>query len=154
MEKIAKSENNDVKKSIIRTTIKNENLLARKMEMDKIRKKGNKKLNNALKHKSDRGTKVEGILATKIQQSIDRAKFVQHARKSGWDQINKSINIRPSTLEKEEPAKTQAQIEQEQEDEYVKQFYTNDSEAKEEEKKKVDQPKNGNVFALLDEAEA
>lgn len=154
MEKIAKSENNDVKKSIIRTTIKNENLLARKMEMDKIRKKGNKKLNNALKHKSDRGTKVEGILATKIQQSIDRAKFVQHARKSGWDQINKSINIRPSTLENEEPAKTQAQIEQEQEDEYVRQFYTNDSEPKEEEKKKVDQPKNGNVFALLDEAEA
>lgn len=155
MERIAKSDNNDVKKSIIRTTIKNENLLARKMEMEKVKKKGHKKKNNAIKHKTDRGTKVEGILATKILQSIERAKFVQNARKAGWDQINKSINIKSTHNDKEDAVKTQAQIEQEEEDEYVKQFYTtvNDSESARKPKDSV-KPSNNNVFALLNEAEA
>lgn len=152
MEKIAKTENSDVKKSIIRTTIKNENLLARKMELDKVRKRGNKKKTSTLKHKNDRGVNVEGILATKIQQSIDRAKYVQSARKAGWDQINKSITIKSVGGESQEPTKTQAQIDRDEEDEYVKQFYANTSEPQVE--KPAPTPSSGNVFALLEEAEA
>lgn len=156
LERIAKSENNDVKKSIIRTTIKNENLLARKMELDKVRKRGNKKNNNAIKHKNDRGIKVEGVLATKIQQSIERARFVQNARKSGWEQINKSIDISAKVEQFDKPEKTQAQIEKEEEDEYVKQFYTDAGNKEVEEKKKEEKvnASKGNVFALLEETEA
>lgn len=160
LERIAKTESIDVKKSIIRTTIKNENLLARKMELDKVKKRGNKKNNSAIKYKNDRGIKVEGILATKIQQSIDRARFVQNARKSGWEQINKTINIETTSGNFEEPVKTQAQIEKEEEDEYVKQLYTDtgkDGEMEKEEVKKEEVKANGlkgNVFALLDETEA
>lgn len=160
LERIANTENNDIKKSIIRTTIKNENLLARKMELNRVRKKGNKKNSSADKHKSDRGIKVEGILATKIQQSIDRARFVQNARKSGWEQINKSVNLQPRKENAEELAKTQAQIEKEEEDEYVKQFYIDagkEEDAGKKEVKKEEAKANalkGNVFALLDETEA
>lgn len=130
------------------------------MELDKVKKRGNKKNNSAIKHKNDRGIKVEGILATKIQQSIDRARFVQNARKSGWEQINKTINIETTSGNFEEPVKTQAQIEKDEEDEYVKQFYTDagkDGEMEKEEVKKEEVKANGskgNVFALLDEAEA
>lgn len=165
LERLPKAESSDLKKSIIRTTIKNENLLARKMEMDKIRKKGAKKKNSAIKFKSERGLKVEGILATKIQQSIDRAKFVQNARKSGWDQINRSINITSAeVVENTEPKKSRGQIDRDEEDEYVRQFYMkgNEEEVKNEEntekaepkKETKVQPRSGNVFALLDETEA
>lgn len=126
------------------------------MELDKVRKRGNKKNNNAIKHKNDRGIKVEGVLATKIQQSIDRARFVQNARKSGWEQINKSIVISTKIEEFEKPEKTQAQIEKEEEDEYVKQFYTDagNKEAVEKKKEEKVNASTGNVFALLEETEA
>lgn len=78
---IPKGEDNEVRKSIIRTTIKNENLLARKME-SKVKKKQPKK-------KLLRASNLDGVLASKIQQSIERAKYVQGARKAGWEQINK-----------------------------------------------------------------
>lgn len=125
LEKVPRAENDDVKKSIIRTTIKNENLLVKKMEKDKIRKKSNKKLNNSLRNKADRSTKVEGVLATKIQQSIDRAKFIQTTRKAGWDQINRTLNIKPVSESTETKAveKTEEEMEQDAEDAYVKDFY-------------------------------
>lgn len=125
-----------------------------------MRKRGNKKNNSAVKHKSDRGLKVEGILATKIQQSIDRARFVQNARKSGWEQINKSVNLVLKKEEVEDLAKSQAQIEKEEEDEYVKQFYMDAGKEDDVEKKEAKREEvkagamKGNVFALLDEAEA
>lgn len=101
------------------------------MEKDKIRKKSNKKLNNQLRHKADRSTKVEGVLATKIQQSIERAKFVQTTRKAGWDQINRTLTISASASDKEKKlAVEQAEedMDREAEDQYVKDFY-GDSEA-------------------------
>ncbi|WPK26055.1 hypothetical protein PUMCH_003400 [Australozyma saopauloensis] len=101
------------------------------MEKDKIRKKSNKKLNNQLRHKADRSTKVEGVLATKIQQSIERAKFVQTTRKAGWDQINRTLTISSSASDKEKKlAVEQAEedMDREAEDQYVKDFY-GDSEA-------------------------
>lgn len=134
LEKVPRAESDELKRSIIRTTIKNENLLAKKMEKDKVRKKGNKKLNNSLKHKADRSTKVEGVLATKIQQSIERAKFVQTTRRAGWDQINKTIKIggvseidldedKGSVREqKRAEAQAKAQAEKEAEEEYIRYF--------------------------------
>lgn len=171
LQKVPRAENDELKKSIIRTTIKNENLLAKKMEKDKIRKKSNKKLNNSLKHKADRSTKVEGVLATKIQQSIERAKYVQTTRKAGWDQINKTLNIKP--LNGDAPVKSKEQIEEEMEqdaeDEYVKKFYAEltakptesaeGAEGAEEGDKEDDnevkekQVKAGNMFALLGETD-
>lgn len=172
LQKVPRSENNELKKSIIRTTIKNENLLAKKMEKDKIRKKSNKKLNNSLRNKADRSTKVEGVLATKIQQSIERAKYIQTTRKAGWDQINKTLNIK--TLEGDEAPKqkdvTQDEMEQDLEDEYVKKFYaeltskppaegvdvaeeTGEGAAQDKEATKDKQVKAGNMFALLEETD-
>lgn len=172
LQKVPRAENDELKKSIIRTTIKNENLLAQKMEKDKIRKKSNKKLNNSLRNKADRSTKVEGVLATKIQQSIERAKYIQTTRKAGWDQINKTLNIK--TLDGDETLKpkaaTQDEMEQDAEDEYVRKFYaeltskpsTESTEGAEEtkvegaqdnEEIKDKQVKAGNMFALLEETD-
>lgn len=121
MESLPKEENNEVRKHIIRTTIKNENLLARKMELDKIKKKAPKKLNNSLKHRLERGLKVNGVLASKIQQSIDKARYVQGARKAGWDQINKTIVVENALVEK--TAEPVVDAEKQAEDDYVKEFY-------------------------------
>ncbi|KAK8438609.1 hypothetical protein CJI97_004271 [Candidozyma auris] len=154
---VPKGEDNDVRKSIIRTTIKNENLLAKKMENDAIRKKANKRKTSALKNKLDRNQKVEGVLATKIQQSIERAKYVQSARKSGWDQINKSIQIKKvEDLKKqqEEEPKSDEQMELEEEDAYVRDFYAGiKPEGKKEESESL-KASDQNAFALLEETEA
>lgn len=93
LERLPRQENSDVRKSIIRTTIKNENLLAKKMERSMI-KKQNKKVTSTLKSKTERSSKLEGVLSAKIQQSIDRARYVQGLRKAGWDEINKGLRIR------------------------------------------------------------
>ncbi|EGW35645.1 uncharacterized protein SPAPADRAFT_48619 [Spathaspora passalidarum NRRL Y-27907] len=148
----------DLKKTIIRTTIKNENLLAKKMENSRVRKHQNKKKTSSLKHKVERNEKLSGVLSGKIENSIKRAKYVQSTRKAGWDQINKSIVVNDSAVlnilddddDDVTPEKTQEQIEREEEDEYVRQFYEGDSE-------KTEEPKiasSANRFALLDEAEA
>lgn len=85
MAKVEKN-NNDIKKSIIRTTILNENLLNKKIE-----KKKPKKLNNSIKHKMEKNTKLQGVLDAKINQSIERHKFVSNKRKMDWDKINKEL---------------------------------------------------------------
>lgn len=143
-------ESDDVKKSIIRTTIKNENLLARKMEIEKIKKRGNKKKTSTLKHRIDRTDKVAGVLSTKIQQSVERARFVQNARKAGWDQINRTIVIKNDLVEKAANAAAGKDAEEEEEDEFVKQFF----ETKDDTKTQPSKLLTGNVFAMLEEAEA
>lgn len=145
--KLPKAEN-DVKSSIIRTTIKNENLLAKKMENLKIRKDRNKKKTNTLKHKVDRSSKVEGVLAGKITQSIERHKYVQTTRKSGWDKINGSISVTNALIEASVP-KTAAEIEKEEEDAYVASFFDGDNI-----KGKTKAMAPNNSFALLEEEEA
>lgn len=137
----------DVKSSIIRTTIKNENLLAKKMENLKIRKDRNKKKTSTLKHKVERSAKVEGVLATKISQSIERHKYVHTTRKAGWEKINGSIDVSNSLIETP-VTKTAVQIEREEEDAYVASFF--DSEEKQAAKVKMP----ANAFALLEEEEA
>lgn len=142
--------NDDVKSSIIRTTIKNENLLNKKMEKKQL-SKINKKKNNALKFKKDRSEKVAGILGEKIEQSISRAKYVQNSRKSGWDQINKSIKIRQSTYTSTEEGPSTDDIEKAEEDAYVAEFFGEDNKVSSN-KAKIQQ--NANAFSLLEEKEA
>lgn len=146
-----KEENDDVRKSIIRTTLKNENLLNKKMESLRI-KKVNRKKNNALKNKLERSVKLDGVLATKIEQSVSRAKYVQDLRKSGWDEINKGIAIKNDLVEVA-PVKTAEQIEKEDEDAYVDQFFEKENDKKAAAAYKA---KNAlsNSFALLEEEEA
>ncbi|KAK6463609.1 Alb1-domain-containing protein [Scheffersomyces coipomensis] len=167
---IAKPESNDVRKSIIRTTIKNENLLMKKMEDSKIRKaaNSNKKKSNALRSKVERNDKLSGVLAGKIEQSIARAKYVQTTRKSGWERINKSITIASEisiidTASKDDKEdddvareKTAEEIEKEAEDAYVRDFYGEDKpEGKEEEEESVPIVSlSNNRFALLEETES
>lgn len=131
------------------------------MELDKIKKKGTKRKTSLLKHKAERNDRVEGVLATKIQQSIDRAKYVQDARKLDWDRINQNIRIQNEIrIRENKPELTEKEREQAEEDAYVKLFYmdmdkdtenTEEPEQKEEQQKK---PNDGNRYALLDEAEA
>ncbi|EMG48325.1 ECM1 Shuttling pre-60S factor ECM1 [Candida maltosa Xu316] len=153
-------ENSEVKKSIIRTTIKNENLLTKKMELSKVKKASSKKKTSALKHKLERSSKVSGILATKIDQSIQRAKYVQNARKSGWDKTNQSIKIENHLAEElrnavKEKELTQEEIDKMEEDEYVKDFYAKDEPKEEQEQEEEKTSSLGsNRFALLDDVEA
>lgn len=93
LELVPKVDGGEIKKTIIRNTISNENLLNRKMENSRIRKH-NKKKTSALVHKVERNQKLGGVLITKIEQSITRARYIQGLRKAGWDQINKSIVIK------------------------------------------------------------
>lgn len=155
---LPKPESDDVKKSIIRTTIKNEGLLNKKMENQRI-KKMNRKKTNSLKHRLERSNKVDGVLSTKIEQSIARAKYVQNSRKAAWDQINKGISITNGLVENEEPSeKSEEQIEKEKEDAYVQQFFEGDNDKQEQitndDTSSKPDTKNMNRFALLEESEA
>lgn len=146
LESVPKAEDS-VKSSIIRTTIKNENLLNKKIEK-KLQSKINKKKNNAIRSKIERSDKLSGVLTSKIEQSINRARYVQSSRKAGWEQINKSIKINEADEVSEEP--TEEDIEKIEEDAYVEEFY---GKSAPESSKKIN-PKVNNAFAFLEEAEA
>ncbi|OBA23163.1 hypothetical protein METBIDRAFT_9463 [Metschnikowia bicuspidata var. bicuspidata NRRL YB-4993] len=160
LENLPRDENDDVRKHIIRTTIKNENLLAKKMELEKVKKKGNKKLSHTFKHKTEKNSRLEGVLAGKIQQSIEKARYVQTARKSGWDQINKSIVIRTdlteAPAEKAGEAVSEKEAQQKEEDEYVKLFFGDQATTEEppQDEAPVAKPKpSGNIFDMLEETD-
>ncbi|KAK6199423.1 Alb1-domain-containing protein [Scheffersomyces amazonensis] len=171
LSKVAKAENNDVKKSIIRTTIKNENLLMKKMENQKIKKTLNKKKSNAIRHRVERNDKLTGVLANKIEQSIARARYVQATRKAGWDKINKNLTLENNSVTiidsdsvvhsntpEITPEKTAEDIEKEEEDAYVREFYGQDAapQDKVEESTDTATPTSSlanNRFALLEETE-
>lgn len=115
------------------------------MENQKI-KKGNKRKTNSLKHKLERNDKLSGVLSHKIQLSIDRARYVQNARKSGWDKINSNIEIKNHNSEEPAPEKTAEELEKEEEDAYVNEMFGRES------KSKSSTPVN--AFALLEEVDA
>lgn len=140
----------DVKKNIIRTTIKNENLLQKKLENQRI-KKINKRKSNAKRQKAERSSKHDGILKSKIEQSISRARYIQSSRRSNWDQINDSLR----NLQK--PGEEQSDTgdkEIEEEDEYVKQFFNGNDQVNEQDKQNIERSSKQNKFSLLEEAEA
>ncbi|KAI5955078.1 ECM1 [Candida jiufengensis] len=164
------SNNDGLKKSIIRTQIKNENLLNKKLESSKIKK--NKRKSSTTKTKVERNSKLQGILANKIDSSIARATYIQNARKSNWDKTNSNIELKNHMIDdfKIEPTKelTEEEIEKLEEDEIVRKFYEDreinvDDDDKQKDEREDEQ--NGedeedkpdlsnNKFALLDEVEA
>lgn len=96
--KLPKAEPEAVRKSIIRTTITNENLLVKKMELSKIKKLQPKRHTRQVKRQA--AADKLGVLLAKIAQSVARARMVQAARKAGWDQINKAAraSVEPDQL--------------------------------------------------------
>lgn len=131
----------ETKKSIIRSSILSENLLAKKLENKRNK---NKRVSKNINSRN-RVQNLGGILNTKIANSKARYNFVNTSRKSGWDKINEAIkneNVTPSEPEKDK--------EQQEEDEYVKQFFEQDTESAE----SNGSNQNFNKFALLEESEA
>lgn len=137
---LPKQETN-LKKTIIRSTILSENLLAKKLENKRNK---NKKQGKAIK--TSRTTNLNGILSTKIEHSIARYNFIKSKRNVGWDKINQDIKV--SNPVEQEEQQNQKDLEQQEEDEYVKQFFEQD------EPKKAPSSATFNKFALLDESEA
>lgn len=128
------------------------------MENQRI-KKINRKKTNSLKHRLERSNKVDGVLSTKIEQSIARAKYVQNSRKAAWDQINKGISTTNDLVDNDGPSeKSEEQAEKEEEDAYVQQFFEDNSSKQQDDtgnstSNKPDN-KNMNRFSLLEESEA
>lgn len=128
------------------------------MENQRI-KKMNRKKTNSLKHRLERSNKVDGVLSTKIEQSIARAKYVQNSRKAAWDQINKGISTTNELVDNDESSeKSEEQAEREEEDAYVQQFFEDDSGKQKDDTSdntsSNSNNKNMNRFALLEESEA
>lgn len=138
--KVPKLESNDVKKSIIRTSIKNENLLNKKLDNAKVKKLAKKK-NNAIRHKSERFTKLDGVLGNKIDKSMAKARLVHKIRKAGWDKVNGDIDIKNSTIDNTNDNNDDQDQMQQEEDEYVRQFFENDNNTNE----ANDIPDDGNM---------
>ncbi|CCE83848.1 Piso0_004438 [Millerozyma farinosa CBS 7064] len=128
------------------------------MESNRI-KKANRKNTSHLKSKIERSNRNSGILSNKIEQSIARANYIQKYRKADWEKINKEINSGAVMNEDDDSLQTKKQIEREEEDEYVKQFFDEDNDKKDEGDESQDTGSNdysaqGNKFAILDEIEA
>lgn len=108
----------------------------------------------ASKHRLERSDKLEGVLGTKIERSIQRAKFIQNARKNDWNTINKSINLDSKLNEiSTEPEKSQEQLEKEEDEAYLNQFFDGDSSKSESSGSKKENKKT-NKFNVLEETEA
>lgn len=138
-----------MKRNIIRTTIKNENLLQKKLENQRI-KKINKKKSNAKRQKTERSLRHDGILKNKVEQSISRARYIQSSRRANWDQINDAVKNSTKHGESDHGEKAI-----EEEDEYVKQFFSDKGQEDEQRKKDMESEENTqNKFDLLEEAEA
>ncbi|KAL6939972.1 hypothetical protein ACO0QE_003850 [Hanseniaspora vineae] len=105
---LPRAEKTDIAGSLIRTASKNEDLLNRKMERkqrgkNRIGKNSGKnelglkdKLKNVdlgflEKEKLQKSLNFTNVLDGKISKSISRAKYVQGARKAGWDATNSRI---------------------------------------------------------------
>ncbi|CAK9441343.1 uncharacterized protein LODBEIA_P52120 [Lodderomyces beijingensis] len=160
-------ENDTVRKSIIRTQIKNENLLTKKLESSKIRKQ-QRKSTSTLKQKLERNDKLQGVLSSKIDASIKRAKYVQGARRSNWDQTNANIEIRNRMSDEMKSQQAPRDVDDKdmeklEEDAYVRKFYEEvdgqdregEGEGDDERAKSTDQNELGdNRFALLEDVEA
>lgn len=88
---LPRSDKTDFASSLIRTANKNEQLLEAKLNKRKKYGKVNKNPSSSLlggKDKLQRALNITSRLDGKIQKSISRAKYVQSARKAGWEATN------------------------------------------------------------------
>ena len=125
-------------------------MLQKKLENQRI-KKINKRKSNAKRQKAERSSKHDGILKNKIDQSISRARYIQTSRRSNWDQINESLR---NTHKPGEEQSDTGDKDIEEEDEYVKQFFTGNDQENVQSKQDNEEGNKLNKFSLLEEAEA
>lgn len=96
LQHVPRAEKTDTIGPMIRATAKNEELLKNKMEKKSLSKLSSSKRNKAsnisktTKFKQKRAITLDGRLSAKIEQSINRSRDVQSARKANWDLINKN----------------------------------------------------------------
>ncbi|CEP64893.1 Ecm1p LALA0_S14e01640g [Lachancea lanzarotensis] len=95
---LPRAQNVDVTNKLIRTASKSERLLDAKMKKKersgkKVGKKDTKKsaLENLDSDRVARALNITSRLDGKVEKATARAKYVQGARKAGWDSTNESI---------------------------------------------------------------
>lgn len=110
----------DLANALIRTASKNEALLEAKLN----KKRKNKKVNKIIKTeavdikkgKLEHALNITSKLTDKIEKSILRAKYVQSARKAGWESTNSSIKRELSLIQGKIPFKEKIEEKESQED--------------------------------------
>lgn len=106
LEQLPRAEKTNLTNVLLRTTAKNEALLEAKLHKkskNKISKKRSSTLSNSLDAgKVERALNITSRLDGKIAKSINRAKYIQTARKAGWDSTNDKIKKELATLHNEE----------------------------------------------------
>ncbi|AET39805.1 Ecm1p Ecym_5002 [Eremothecium cymbalariae DBVPG len=99
LEKLPRAEKTDITGALIRTASKNEALLTAKINKRRTKGKsvGKKQLTTMSpltslnKERFEKGLNFSSRLNGKIEKAVSRAKYVQSARKAGWDSTNNSI---------------------------------------------------------------
>ncbi|CUS20856.1 LAQU0S01e16160g1_1 [Lachancea quebecensis] len=96
--KLPRAQNLDLTNKLIRTASKNEQLLEAKMRKKEGTGKrvGKKPIAKGLpenldKERLERALNITSRLDGKVQKAKSRAKYVQNARKAGWERTNESI---------------------------------------------------------------
>ncbi|SCV02526.1 LAMI_0H00188g1_1 [Lachancea mirantina] len=102
---LPRAENADLANKIIRTASKNEKLLEDKLrKKERTQKKVGKaqKLGSSVRHidkeRLEKALKFTNRLDGKVHKAETRAKYVQRARKAGWDKTNEEIKSGLSAL--------------------------------------------------------
>lgn len=101
IDEVPRAQKTDLTNILVRTAAKNEALLDARLQKKKKHRVGKKslrsKLNEAVvgseKERFQRALNIASKLDGKIAKSISRAKYVQNARKAGWDSINEQIKM-------------------------------------------------------------
>ncbi|SCW01448.1 LAFE_0D12794g1_1 [Lachancea fermentati] len=154
LSKLPRVDNADVTNKLIRTASKNEQLLEARMrkkskQNNKVGKKQSVKVraNNLDKERLERALNFSNRLDGKVQRAESRAKYVQSARKAGWDSTNESIKRELAALQnlEKEENKDLKKVEDEMDADDEPESADADTEA----------TPTGNAFALLsDDVEA
>lgn len=99
LSQLPRAEKTDLTNILTRTAAKNEALLEAKLHRKTKNKVGKKSLKGKLdssvvtadKERFERALNIANRLDGKIARSVSRAKYVQNARKAGWDSTNQQI---------------------------------------------------------------
>lgn len=158
---LPRPEKTDLTSILIRTTAKNEALLEAKLHKKDKNKVGKKSVakKSALsitsldRDRVERALNVTSRLDGKIAKSVSRAKYVQSARKAGWDSTNEFIKKETESLNKKYDYVTKIDIKDAKEDSLESSEKQMDIEPSEQEDiDPVQEPevsKTGNIFSVL-----
>lgn len=158
---LPRPEKTDLTSILIRTTAKNEALLEAKLhkkDKNKIGKKsvGKKSafsITSLDRDRVERALNVTNRLDGKIAKSVSRAKYVQSARKAGWDSTNELIKKETESLNKKNDSLAKIDTKDTKEDSLETSEKQMDIEPSEQEDiDPVQEPevsKAGNIFSVL-----